>query len=557
MKRIARSRPFLSCLCVSLCALACFAASDEALVGDSQRRGPLAFQVGGWSELNSTTSGFDSEAVLKVGGPEDANSLATFYYTGTGAYPWQRSNSKVYLSNSKNGVSLVKINGHVPPAGANTADIETELSYEPPLLNSPRELKAGGTWEAQSALGGHTLIDWHNPTMQTYDGELSGSSRIRGRVTGKETVSVPAGRFECYVIETERTETYSYSSGWTGGGAATVVSTTSDRRWFSPELGQAVKSKSTASWVYTSGGKDSPARVTGSMVLARYQLEKPPEPLAAAARTEPRNALAKKITSDVDAPKYSAPLDPDKFALVIGISKYRDIPEAEFAERDAQAVKRHLLAMGYPEENIITLTGDHATKSALEDKLEKWLPMNVGDKSTVFVYYSGHGAPDPESKAAFLVPWDGEPESLAATAFPLSRFYKDLNALAAKQVLAALDSCFSGAGGRSVLAKGAKPLITKIDTSVPAGGKLVVFTASGGEQISGTLEDQGHGAFTYYFLKGLNGAAPSPRRPDHVTIGSLYDYLSRTVNASAHRREREQNPQLLPPALVNSPIEVR
>lgn len=265
-------------------------------------------------------------------------------------------------------------------------------------------------------------------------------------------------------------------------------------------------------------------------------------PVAAAAQSA---GPAADVRSDVDSPSYKSPERPDDFAVVIGISKYRDIPEAPFADNDAKAVKRHLLALGYPEENIITLIGDHATKSSLEEKLERWLPMNVTDKSTVFVYYSGHGAPDPESKEGFLVPWDGEPQALKDTAFPLSRFYKDLGKLPAKRVLAALDSCFSGAGGRSVLAKGARPLITQLDLSVPQGGKLVVFTASRADQISGTLEDKGHGAFTYYFLKGLGGEA-AEGGAGRVTAGSLYAYLAKRVNAAAHRQEREQNPQLLP-----------
>ena len=92
---------------------------------------------------------------------------------------------------------------------------------------------------------------------------------------------------------------------------------------------------------------------------------------------------------------------------------------------------------------------------------------------------------------------------------------------------------------------------------MPLGGKLVVFAASGPDQISGTLEAQGHGTFTYYFLKGLNGDASSSASPGHVTVGSLYGYLSRKVNAAAHRQEREQNPQLLPISLRNSPAELR
>ena len=183
--------------------------------------------------------------------------------------------------------------------------------------------------------------------------------------------------------------------------------------------------------------------------------------------------------------------------------------------------------------------------------------MNVNSKSTVFVYYSGHGAPDHGSKQAYLVPWDGEPGDLTDTAYPLSQFYADLNKLPAKRVLVALDSCFSGAGGRSVLAKGARPLMVRVSNDVPTNGKLVVFSASKGDQISGTVEKEGHGAFTYYFLKGLNGRGMSKNRAGHVTVGSLYGYLAPMVDAAAHRQERDQNPQLLPRADRDSPYELR
>jgi len=278
------------------------------------------------------------------------------------------------------------------------------------------------------------------------------------------------------------------------------------------------------------------------------QDDRQPAPQASAA------ALKTAAVSAADSPTYSIPPDENKFAVVIGIAKYRDIPEAEYADNDAKAVKRHLLALGYPEENIVTLLGDRATKSTLEDKLERWLPLNVNSKSTVFVYFSGHGAPDPATKDAYLLPWDGNPASLEATAFPLSRFYKDLNELPVKHVLIALDSCFSGAGGRSVLPKGGRPLVTQVVTHFPNDGKLVALTASGSDQISGTIEDQGHGAFTYYFLRGLNGDAPSDQG---ITVGTLYDYLSRNVSASAHRQEREQNPQLLSAHVDDRSIRVR
>ena len=61
------------------------------------------------------------------------------------------------------------------------------------------------------------------------------------------------------------------------------------------------------------------------------------------------------------------------------------------------------------------------------------------------VYLSGHGAPDPKSGAAYIVPWDGDPNFLETTAYPVSRLYQKLGALKAREIVVALDSCFSGA----------------------------------------------------------------------------------------------------------------
>lgn len=259
---------------------------------------------------------------------------------------------------------------------------------------------------------------------------------------------------------------------------------------------------------------------------------------------KPEASPASPATS-VDAPRFKMAENPNNFALVIGVEKYsNELPDAQFAERDAQSMKAHLLALGYPERNIKLLQGSRAVRSSLEAYLEDWLPKNVKAEGTVFVYFSGHGAPDPESGQAYLVPWDGDPAYLSRTAYPLKRLYTSLNALKAKRVLVALDSCFSGAGGRSVLQKGTRPLVNKVDLGAAADlGKLVVFTASDGNQTSGTFDSQRHGLFTYYFLTGLDGAAADAK--GRVTAQSLHDYLSPKVADEANRANRTQSPQFL------------
>ena len=98
-----------------------------------------------------------------------------------------------------------------------------------------------------------------------------------------------------------------------------------------------------------------------------------------------------------------------------------------------------------------------------------------------------------------------------------------------------MDSCFSGAGGRSVLASGARPLVSRVATgAVPA--KLTVLAASAANEISGSLDDKGHGAFTYFLLEGLNAGKTTPK--------ALNDYLTPLVQDEARRLNRDQTPQL-------------
>lgn len=246
--------------------------------------------------------------------------------------------------------------------------------------------------------------------------------------------------------------------------------------------------------------------------------------------------------SAVDAPRYRTPPDPRNYAVVIGVERYSDLPDAAFAEHDARAVRDHLVALGYPERNIVSLLGADATHSALVANLETWLANNAREDSSVLVYFSGHGSPDAEGNA-YLVPWDGNPSYLKESAYSLRRLYQTLGRLPARRVLVALDACFSGAGGRSVLVKGARPLVNRVRMGDEGSGKVVTLAAAGPDQISGTIDAEGHGLFTYYLLSGLNGAAKD--ESGRITAQSLYEYAAPSVQDAARRDNREQKPAWL------------
>lgn len=245
-------------------------------------------------------------------------------------------------------------------------------------------------------------------------------------------------------------------------------------------------------------------------------------------------------TSDIDKPGYQFPQDQARLAVVIGIEKYKTLPRALYAARDAAAVRNHLFALGYPQGNVIYLSGPSATKAAIERAIEGWLSRKADKDSTVFVYFSGYGSPDRRSGEAFLMPWDGETKFTSLSAYPVKRMLAALANLKAKTVYVVFDACFSGAGGRSVLAKGDRPIVTRLDDGTIASGRVTIFTAASEDEITSTLETQGHGLFTYYFLKGLSGEARDAS--GKIDARGLYAYLKPMVSEEARRQNREQLP---------------
>jgi len=258
-------------------------------------------------------------------------------------------------------------------------------------------------------------------------------------------------------------------------------------------------------------------------------------PVAAAPPSAPPAA------ADEDVLPPARPPRPHAYAVVVGVERYREtLPRADYAEADARLTAEYFKrVLGVPEENLALLVNDRATKSDFEKYFERWLPNRVEPGDEVYVYFSGHGAPDARNGDSYLVPFDADPTYIAETGYPIKRLYAQLAKLPAKRVLLAMDSCFSGAGGRSVIAKGARPLVVNVKDAVPRG--ITVITASSGEQISNTYEEKKHGLFTYFFLEGLRSKGDDFR--------GVYDALRPRVSRIARRDyNSDQDPQFMPGA---------
>jgi lipid-binding SYLF domain-containing protein/uncharacterized caspase-like protein len=253
----------------------------------------------------------------------------------------------------------------------------------------------------------------------------------------------------------------------------------------------------------------------------------------------------------VEGPAWAAVKDfaqPDAYAVVIGISQYREevIPKVAYAVKDAEAVAQVLERQGgIPKTHIKLLTDAKATVGDFRNSFGDWLRMRVKPDSTVYVYYAGHGTPNPKTGEAYLVPWEGDPD-YPDRLYPLNDLYAALNQLPAKDIIVLLDSCFSGAEGRSVLAKGVRPMILSADNPVLASKKVIVVAAATGNQISSDYDKAGHGLFTHALLMGLHGAADRDK-DGLVTLHELFPYVrAQVAHTAVEELNREQTPVLLP-----------
>ncbi|GAW67976.1 polysaccharide deacetylase [Geoanaerobacter pelophilus] len=261
------------------------------------------------------------------------------------------------------------------------------------------------------------------------------------------------------------------------------------------------------------------------------------------AKMQKRVGLTELAKDIHDLPPVLAPKAANNYAVVIGIERYRDLNKADYAVRDAELMKRYLTELlGYPKENVIGLMNEHATRSDISKHLGSWLLNRVNSDSTVFVYYAGHGAPDPITGDAYLVPFDGDPAYPDSTAISIKKLYESLGKLPAKQVVVALDSCFSGSGGRSVIQQGVRPLVMSNINKLTVSDNMAVLAASSGNQTSTSYDKAGHGLFTYFLLKGIKDSVVDNKALD---LQSLYNRLLPSVQKEALLKNVVQTPVLL------------
>ncbi len=255
-------------------------------------------------------------------------------------------------------------------------------------------------------------------------------------------------------------------------------------------------------------------------------------------------ALEETLASQASAVAASAPAG-QTFALLVGISKYKR-PELalQFPHADAGEFSRLLespLGGAVNPQNVVLLTDENATTAAIRNAFQDLLKRRANKNDTVILLVAGHGTVEvPGSKGAFIVTYDSDPQDLTSTALPMG----ELRALFEAQlknvghVLLFADVCKAGVIGSIK----STTINSDVQNLGDVEGDLFGLLASRPKEVSieGPQFGGGHGVFSYYVLKGLEGAADA-NKDGVVDASELIQYVTTQVAAATdnHQHPRE------------------
>ena len=257
----------------------------------------------------------------------------------------------------------------------------------------------------------------------------------------------------------------------------------------------------------------------------------------------------------IDVAEQLEKLDPRKIkgkrnsnavALIIGVEKYTNAPEANYANLDAKFFAEYAKkAFGVKSSNLKLLIDQDASLVKTLSTLSKWLPSRMMEGETdLIIFFAGHGLASPNGEKLYLLAQDSDTELLDRTALSRDELFKEILKYKPKSVTMFLDTCYSGVSrDEKTLLASARPIRISVKETNEVPENFTIFSASQLDQISSSIKEAKHGIFSYYLMKGLEGKADL-NKDRSLTNKELLTFMKSKVNAKAVELGRQQIPVL-------------
>jgi outer membrane protein assembly factor BamB len=223
-------------------------------------------------------------------------------------------------------------------------------------------------------------------------------------------------------------------------------------------------------------------------------------------------------------PVSHPPRGPEKWAVIVGVSKYEHDSNLTYCDDDARSIY-NLLTPTWGADHLKLLIDTNATKTAISSAICNWLPYRVNPDDTVLIFFSGHGAygtdvapiDEADNLDEYIIPTDHISGS-TTNAIRDDELNTWLNVSGATKIVTILDACNSG---------GFIGNVTGQDLSFDG---RVILTACAENETSIETSALGHGLFSYYVIVALNNLQIADYNTDHeVSAEEIFAYADSRV----------------------------
>jgi len=225
--------------------------------------------------------------------------------------------------------------------------------------------------------------------------------------------------------------------------------------------------------------------------------------------------------------------------VIIGINNYLHWPNLEYAVNDANEIEKILSKMNFG--TIIKILNKEATRRKILTILSHQIPKMADSNDRIVIYFAGHGQTEELSSGGeegYIIPFDSELENYFTTAISMTQIRSLTSRISSKHILFIMDSCYSGLGiNRGIRRLSSQGISAEYYSKISSKRSVQIITAGGkDEQVK---EKNGHGLFTAYLIRALNGAADY-NGDCIITSLELGTYLKPTVSNASLQNQTPQ-----------------
>ncbi|MDV2997331.1 MAG: Tol-Pal system protein TolB [Chroococcidiopsis sp. SAG 2025] len=235
------------------------------------------------------------------------------------------------------------------------------------------------------------------------------------------------------------------------------------------------------------------------------------------------------------------PLEPQKatlWILLVGVNNYEDagLPPLQYSMADCQGLAEAWAEVKISMHKVAIVHHDESEEPPLAKNVRASLQKIVDEakpEDTILLYFSGHGALEPESQRVVLCLADTQKSDLLGTGLELQEVLRLLAKSSARQQLVWLDACHSGgmklSGARSETQLGpqfnpAAQILEVVRQRAAQSKGFYAILSCDREEKSWEFSELGHGLFTYYLMRGLRGEA-ADLTTGAISVDSIYEYV--------------------------------